>query len=704
MRTAVILGFALFCAADSGAETIKLRSGEELPGKVVSIDDKTVRLDNAPDLDRSAVSEIQFAAEAVKTETAAKTAEPTIEQKQAAAAAFAQTVETAARYPGMNGIVLLDHGEYTLRPDGTYTYRNHQVRQILKESLKQAWGQVVSCAEEGRERVKILKADVYSPGGSISTLDPSMIKTNKPQSGGGDFFVSGSVCTQYAMPNVQVGSIVDYETETETYNPFRKDFFFPAWGFQDTEGPVRVSEVSVSVPAGTEFYYAARNFRDPKAAAPAVTRSADAVVYKWKLENVPPIVDEPSMPSYEDVAPYVRGALFKDWDRIFDWAGAMHKERTKASPELEKFTLDLIKDAKTEEDKAAKIYHYVQKEIRYIAVKVGVASGWGGYDANLTWKRRYGCCIDKALLLTAMFNVAGIKSSPVFINTNNMQEIDFRIPQVYFDHAITYAEIAGRKLFLDSTGFDYRYPEIASFDYGVKTLNIFGKSIVEVPVPSPKENGNFYDYKLDIAPTGAVTVSEGMRYTGSREGGLRSYYRSIKKEEQKRAFQSFAKMVAPSAELVSYEVNNAEDIERPFSLALKYSIPDYPQKAGNIRIFKLPDFEIEAGRIGEISQDKRVYPIEYDASMGRYSRYELALPANYEAVSLPEKITLANPYASYTAGCSQEGKGKVVCEMAWERPARIIPAADYAAYKEFIEKAASYSKKQLFLKDTAAAK
>ncbi len=410
------------------------------------------------------------------------------------------------------------------------------------------------------------------------------------------------------------------------------------------------------------------------------------------------------MPSYEDIAPYVRGAVFKDWDRIFDWAGAMHKERTKAAPELEQFTLDLIKDAGTEEEKARKIYHYVQKEIRYIAVKVGVASGWGGYDANLTWKRRYGCCIDKALLLTAMFSVAGIKSSPVFINTNNMQEIDFRIPQVYFDHAITLAEIAGKKTFLDSTGYDYRYPQIASFDYGVKTLNIFGKTIEEVPVPEPRENGSFYDYRLAVSSAGAVAVSETLRYSGSREGGLRGYYRSIKKEEQKRAFQSFAKAVAPSAELVSYEVNNAENIEEPFTLGVNYSIPDYPQKAGNIRIFKLPDFEIEAGRIGEVSQDRRVYPIEYDASMGRYHSYEIALPANYEVASLPEKISLSSPYASYKAGCREEGAGKVLCEAAWERPARIIPAADYAAYKEFLEKAASYSKKQLFFKDTAAGK
>mgnify|MGYP001606157327 CR=1 FL=1 len=111
----------------------------------------------------------------------------------------------------------------------------------------------------------ILKASVYNPDGGIYPLEPARIKTSRPQSEGGSFFVSGSVCTQYLMPNVQAGSIVDYITETETYNPFRKDFFFPSWGFQDSEGPVGLSEISVSVPEASEFYYSVRNFPGPGA-------------------------------------------------------------------------------------------------------------------------------------------------------------------------------------------------------------------------------------------------------------------------------------------------------------------------------------------------------------------------------------------------------------------------------------------------------
>lgn len=685
------------------AATLTLRSGTEMQGKVLSLDGSSVKLEDGKTLPRAEVSEIQLqAAPAVKQAAPATAASP--EDQATAKAYFAQAAELAKKFPGANGLTLLDSGAYTLNPDGTQLLREHEVKQILKDSLKQAWGQIISCVEDGRDRVKITKADVYNPDGNIYTLDPSQIKTSKPQEEGGSVFASGDICTQYELPNVQTGSIVDYEYSVETYNPFRKDFFFPQWGFQDDQGPVALSKMSVTLPSATTFYYSVKNFSGFGSAKPSVSESAGAKTYTWSLSEVPPMVAEPMMPSYEDVAPFVRGAIFKDWGRIFDWMGAMHRERSKASPELKKFTLDLVKGSRTDEEKAAKIYHYVQKDIRYIAVKVGVASGWGGYDANVTWKRRYGCCIDKSLLLVAMLNAAGIKASTIILNTNNLAATDFSIPQIGFDHAITVAEIGGKEVFLDSTNYDYRYPEIASFDYGVHVLNIFAKKIDYVPVPAPKDNGDFSDFTLKLSSGGAANVSETMSFTGSEEGEYRGYFRSIKKEEQKQTFQRMAKGEYPDAELASYEVNNAEEIDKPFTVKLDYSVPELPQRAGDILIVKLPDFEINPYYIREVSLDKRRYPIEYMASMGQYKRYKIILPGDYELVSLPPKITLKDKYVSFSAGCRQVSKKELSCSMSWERPVRLIPPAGYAGYKALLQKAAAYSKSQLFLKDLSAAR
>ncbi|MFA5162724.1 MAG: DUF3857 domain-containing protein [Elusimicrobiales bacterium] len=687
----------LLAAQNCGAETLRLRDGSEFEAAVSSIDASAINFSGHPPVARGDAAEIRFSS----GEGAAGAAAPVTEQdKKDAAQSFRLARGLAAKYPGVNGLVLLDYGEYTLNPDGTRSFRAHMVRQILKESLLQRWGSVSQCVDDGRERVSILKANVYSPDGQIYTLDPGKIKTTRPQDAGSAFFISGSVCVQYDMPNVQTGSIVDYEILNEEHNPFRKDFFFPFWGFQDGEGPVLRSEAKITVPAGREFFHSARNMPG-KSGEPEITETASSRTYRWRLDDVAPLSGEPEMPPYENVAPVVRGSLFKSWDVIFDWANQFYAERTKPSPELERFTLELVKGAKTDGQKAAKIYHYVQKEIRYIALKTGVASGWGGYDANLTWKRRWGCCIDKSLLLTAMLRVAGIKATPLWINTNNMAEIDFDIPQIGFDHSITLAVVDGKKVFLDSTNYDYRYPEVAGFDYGVKVLAFFDKKIDFVPVPAPKDNGSFYDYEIAVSSNGDTAVSETFRYTGAREGALCGHYRRMKREEQKRTFQMMSKSVSPRAELESWTVNNAEDLEKPFSLQMKYIVKDYPQKAGNIRIFKLPDFEIEQFRISEIAQARRKYPIRYDTdmtSMGRYFSYTVSLPPNYEIISLPEKIKMENEFGSFSAQCKKKSGARVVCSASWERPAREIPAEGYVSYKAFVERAAEYTKNQLFFR------
>jgi len=686
----LIFCFSVFFAVGF-SEIIKFRDGREITGEITSMDLEKVYLKNSKSFSLKEINEIQFNKEK-STKTLEIVLAPSESDKKDSEYFFALADEFSKKNPGANGLILLDEGEYFLKPDGTWVLKSRMVKQILKEGLKDEWGEVSLYTEDGRERGRIIKANVYLPDGSIYTLDSSKIKTSKPQTSG-EFFIGGYTLLTYPLPKLSVGAIIDYEVEEETYNPFRKDFFFPSWSFQDFV-PVKLSSVKISVPENTDFYYSVRNFPKGKE-NPQVSRVAGEKTYKWQLENIPAIASEPMMPSVADIVPAVQGAIFNDWNRIFDWMGQMHRERSKPSEELIKFTQELVKDCKTPEEKVAKIYHYVQKEIRYIAVKVGVASGWGGYDANLTWKRRYGCCIDKALLLTAMFNAVGIKSSPIILNTNDSKETDFSIPQIGFNHAISAVELNGKKIILDSTGYDFRYPEIAPFDYGVKALNIFNKSIDSVPEPKPDENGSYYDYSIDISSDGYTKVTTRWRYTGPKEGMIRGYYRSVKKEEQKRGFENMIKEVSPSAKLINYEVNNAETLDAPFSISLNYAIKNFAERAGDILIFKLPDFE---KNFTEVSLMKRKYPIKYDVTYGKYYTYKINIPDNYEVISLPEKTKISLKHGSFDSECRQE-KSQIVCRAKFEISSARILAEDYSEYKMFLEKTANYTKKQIFLRD-----
>lgn len=686
---------AVCLSSQASADVLKLRGAGELSAPSVSVDAQSIRLPDGRVLPRADVEEIRFAEAAPEGSTAAATVDPA--QAARGQELFRQAAELEKRYPDVDGLTLVQDGDFELRPDGTQIETDVFIGKILKEGLKSSWGTVSASFEDGRSRVRILKATVYEPDGRVYPLDPSQVKVTRPQAEA--LFFEDSRDVTYSLPQLEVGSIIEEVVETETYNPFRKDFFFPGWGFQGWT-PVGSAAMRVTVPEGQKLYWAARNFTGAWKAAgkPKVSTSAGRTTYAWTLKDLPPIVSEPEMVQYGDISPSVKASLFKSWDRIYDWLSKMYAERSQPSAELTAFTKDLVKACPNDQSRVAVIYHYVQKRVRYIAVKMGVASGWGGYDANLTWKRQYGCCIDKALLLTAMLKAIGIRATPVLLDTNGSAVHDFRVPDIGFEHAITRLFIGRRSMFLDSVGEDYRFPQIPSMDHGVKVLDVLDRKVVPLPTPRPKDNLSNYEYDLSLSTDGSAALDFSASYNGTHEGDLRGYYKSLKASELKKEFQDQVEAINPSAVLTSYRADNAEDLSKPFLLGWACRLPDYVIRAGDLSIVKLPDFEKE---FPEVALRRRLYGLEYQTSMEQRYRYDVALPPGYKVLSAPGPARLSGPGESFTLSCRVAGSD-LLCDAVLKRALRVYSPAEYAAHKAFSDRVARISKDRIFLRRTGA--
>jgi transglutaminase-like putative cysteine protease len=683
---------AALLAAPSGAETLKLRSGEEVPGSIASIDAANVTLSDGRVLPRADVRDIQFAE---KKDAGAPTTAAAVDPATAARGAelFRLADAFAAKHPGTDGLQLVDEGEDVVRADGTWVERDRFAGLILKDGLKASWGRIELGFEDGRERVRIVKAVVYHRDGTAYPYDPKAVEISAPQAD--ELFFQDYRMLAVALPQVEVGSIVEWETETDTYNPFRKDFFFPRWGFQGGS-PSLTSHLSITVPAGQKLYYAVRNFDGPwrRKAKPTVTVHGGATTYDWRLDDIPGIVGEPNMVPYDDYAPNLKAALFDDWSRVDDWLLGMYRERLQPSPELAEFTRGLIKNAKTEDEKVAAIYHYVQRDVRYIAIKMGAASGWGGYPADVTWKKRYGCCIDKAILFAAMLRVAGIPAEPVLLNPNEEARHDYRVPDIWFSHAITRLKVNGKWIFLDSTGSDYRYPELAAFDHGSETRDVFERGTRVIPVPAPDRNLSDYAYAMTLDPDGGASVTYGARYNGVHEGELRGYYKSLKESDLRSHFQDWVNEVSPSARLDGYHVDNLDDLDKPFTFGMTYRLKDYLIPAGDLRILKLPDFQQE---FEEVALARRRYALQYPTSSERVYHYAIDLPKGFAVASAPRRERVEGPHESFRLDCAQSG-ARLSCEAALSRGERTYPASEYAAHKKFLERVARLTQDRIFLK------
>lgn len=144
---------------------------------------------------------------------------------------------------------------------------------------------------------------------------------------------------------------------------------------------------------------------------------------------------------------------FKSWAEV---AGTVAPLFAKAStlgpdsaldPEIERIAA-ASDDPKV---RAAAALKLVQDQVRYL----GLILADGGYtpvDAETTWKRRFGECKAKAVLLTALLRRLGIEAEPALVNAYGGDGVEKGLPRMSaFNHVIVRAVIGGRVHWLDGT-------------------------------------------------------------------------------------------------------------------------------------------------------------------------------------------------------------------------------------------------------------
>jgi len=679
----------------SGGETVVLRSGGFVSGKITQTNGKFIILDKKNKIPLARVDEILFGGAAPKPAVAvpARPQAPTKADEARGKELFALARQYSAAWPGADGVILSEEAGYCYKENGTWTYRYRFIGQVLKESLLEDWSLMSEPLESSREKLRIVKATVYRPDGKIIPFNPANLREASPQ--GEDDMYAANGSADYSFPLVCPGAIIEYETERETWRPFRADFFFPRWTFR-TQWPVRESSLEISVPKASPFYYSAANFTGQFAAAqePSIRDEGGRLAYRWTMRDVPPLPAEPAMPPMGDGAPEVKASLFKDWGKVYDWLSKMYEARMSATPEMAAKAAELVKGALTDEEKAARLYHYVQSDIRYIGVKMGVASTWGGYAAADTWRRRYGCCIDKALLFCSLLKTQKIACSPVILDTNLSPRHDFSLPDIEFEHAIVWLRAGGKDIYLDPTGYDFRYPAMDSMNYGVRGLNVLNRRVDFIPNLRPEDNATSYNYDIAIDAGGGTQVKFSSTYNGPREGELRALYKSKDAAGRRQIFTELAGEISPGAILRNWNTANVDTLSAPLSIDFEYYARTALSRAGDLAIFTLPDFAITAD---EAALDARQSDIVYPAPFSKRYHYSLALPAQMRVLSLPAPMQLKNPHGGFKLSCLPSAE-KIACDALLEISSRAIPAADYAEFKTFIEAAARASLDRIFLK------
>src|SRR5713101_693523 len=308
------------------------------------------------------------------------------------------------------------------------------------------------------------------------------------------------------IPAPDPGNIIGYEYELEEQPVVLQD----VWDFQQVS-PVRESHYSLQLPLGWEYKASWLNH-------PEVTPTqSGSNQWQWVVSDVKGVRYEEQMPPRQGLQGQMilsffpsGGATakgFSNWREMGTWYWNLENGRFAASPEIKQKVAALTALAPTPLDKMKALANFVQDDIRYVAIELGIG-GWQPHPASDIFAHRYGDCKDKATLMRTMLREIGVNSFQVAINTERGSITSDTPAYLGFNHQITAIQLPdsatspslvatmqhpklGKILFFDPTDELTPFGQISGAlqaNYGL-LVTPDGGELVELPELPPAMNG-----------------------------------------------------------------------------------------------------------------------------------------------------------------------------------------------------------------------
>ena len=304
---------------------------------------------------------------------------------------------------------------------------------------------------------------------------------------------------------------------------------------------------------------------------------------------------------------------------------------------------EVTKDAKSDEDKARAIFQWVEENVRYVAVELGM-SAYQPHSAADVFEKRYGDCKDMANLLKCMLGVAGIKANLALLLAQSEHfPTSKELPSPgQFNHCIAQTVINGKTYWLDATAQLCPFGEIPMGDAGCDALVADPGSIGFQTLPTWPA-GTAYsltDSKVTLDAEGGATATVTVTVHDDAAMGLRGVLKYAKPEDLKQIPDSVAKQISPQAKVTDYKLPDPKDWSPTAVLTISFTAPEWTQKTGNLIILRPQLSQNDPGAGGNpFTKDERKLPFYFTKGPATETKIEITLPKGYVIDSVPQSAT-----------------------------------------------------------------
>ncbi len=519
------------------------------------------------------------------------------------------------------------------------------------------------------------------------------------------------------IPAAEPGNVIGYEYEQRGRPSILQD----TWWFQD-QIPVRRARFTLRLSKGWEFetFWLNRSARE--------AHSAGENQWAWELEDIPAIEDELSMPPWRAVAgrlavsyypgrAELSGRQLASWSAVGGWYARLAEGRRQTSPEIRQKVAELTSAASTTLDKIRTLAAFVQRDIRYVAIEIGIG-GYQPHPAAEVFSNRYGDCKDKATLLSVMLREIGVDSYYVLINSRRRVVAEKFPSALNFNHAIVAMrlpkddgsttnlhcvgnhKLLGSLLFFDPTDpltpLGY-LPSSLQANYGLLVKDDGGE-LVALPLLSPSTNRLMRTAKLELTATGTLSGRVQEIRWGSSAASSRAQLIATPDLDRRKVQEKFLGEFLSRFTLGGFQVDNLENLDKHLVLNYGFVAENYAKPAGNLLLVRPRVLGQKSTDL--LEQKERKYPIEFPTTSLETDTFEIALPSGYTVDELPAPVEANCDFASYKSQVEVTGNllrysRNYTVKDVW------VPTERLAELKKFYRQIADDERSSVVLKRSA---
>jgi hypothetical protein len=562
--------------------------------------------------------------------------------------------------PETEAVILYDEQETTVSNNGETQTTYRRVYMILRPDGKRYATLVVPFDNE--TKITTMKAwCIPKEGKEYEVKEKDAIESGMTSS-----FYSDLKVKVLEIPAALPGNVIGYE-----YQQKKRPFFLQdEWNVQQVIPVVR-TRFEINLPDGWEHTARWINYPEQKPVEESQRRTT------WNVENVSPIRKEPSMPAMRAVVarmgityhpPSGSGTALgpTNWEQIGVWYSQLSSGSVQSTPEIQQKVKELTAGAQTWGDKVKVLGSYVQSQIRYVDIEIGIG-GFQPHPAGDTFRHQYGDCKDKSTLLSAMLREVGIPSyltlaqtqrgiiAPQFASAITFNHAILAIPvpsDVSFPGATAITDVPnlGKVLFFDPT---FPYTPVGELPFYEQDNYVLVSSprsgeLVHLPLAEPSVNKLVRTAKLELHPDGSLSGTVLETRSGNEASMELEMLLNSSGADRTKRLESFLGSFLRGFHLTQATAENVDMFNQPITIRYQFTAERYAKTAGDLLVVRPRVLGEKATDAAE--ENGRKFPIELDSAASlQIDDFEITLPQGYAVDDIPQPTKVETDFASYTS-------------------------------------------------------